>query len=311
VHRLLNALVTVLSFAGLMSGISVAPAIGQDSPQPRESEAAVHGQGAQPVVLPPGVTRENVDVKDRPLIIEGSVKGSVHAVNSHVTLMPGASIDGDLTLIGSSLSVSPQAGLASIAQTHAPAAAPKLPRRADWFGGQLCLWLLGLAGGLVVLVAAPHATARVDDTIIARPGRSLLIGLAVAFAIFSALSVSGMIMNTHSIFSVLWTPVTVALTIVTVCLLMFGWLTGMRRVGDLLARRCGYVGNGTFFGRMALGLTAFFVANAIAGAIAPGLGAVGLAVEFGIAVMGAGAVVQTAYSRRAEPLLGHRFGGFS
>src|SRR5438067_1900832 len=104
-QKLLSALVAIMSFAGMLSGIAVAPVTAQDRPAPsgQEGPASTSANPADTdaMIVPPGVTRENVEVKDRPLIIQGDVQGSVHAVNSKVTLMPGATIEGNLTLEGS------------------------------------------------------------------------------------------------------------------------------------------------------------------------------------------------------------------
>ena len=311
-HKLLSVLVAIMSFAGMLSGIAVAPVTAQDRTAPNGHDGTEpsrpNSADAKPMVLPPGITRHNVEVKDRPLIIEGDVRGSVHAVNSKVTLMPGATVEGNLTLEGSSLSVAmPPAGLISTARSSFPPnSGPISPKKGDWFGGQFCLWVLGLAGGLIVLVAAPNATSRVAETMSMRPGRSLLAGLVVAAGMFSALAVSGMIMSTKSFLSLLWMPVMVVIALASLILLVFGWLAGMRRVGDLLARRFGQTGDGTFYGRMTFGLTAFFVFNALAGRLFPALGAVGLLVEFAVALMGIGAIVQTGFGRDDQGL-GRRF----
>ena len=300
-QKLLSALVALLSFISVLSGIGggrvgaqALPANGQDQ--------------SNPMVLRPGVTHENVEVKDRPLIIEGDVKGSVHAVNSHVTLMPGATIEGNLTMEGGSLTAPTAAGFIATTRSGAsPAAAPSRTRQGDWFGAQFCLWLLGLAAGTIVLVAAPNATSRVADTVSARPGRSLIAGLVAAAIMLSALAVSGAIMNTKSFLSVLWMPVMIVIALASLFLLVFGWLAGVRRVGDILAHRFGHAGSGTFYGRMALGLSAFFVVNAVLGSIIPPLGAMSLLVEFGVALMGIGAIVQSGFGRD-NPWPERRFG---
>ena len=49
------------------------------------------------------ITRDNVSVTNQPLVIRGDVKGNIRAVNSRVTLMPGARVEGDFTLVGGSL----------------------------------------------------------------------------------------------------------------------------------------------------------------------------------------------------------------
>ncbi len=315
-QKLLSALVAIMSFAGMLSGIAVAPVTAQDRPPVTGRDETAPGSTnpaeASPLVLPPGITHEDVEVKNRPLIIEGDVKGSVHAVNSDVTMMPGAKVEGNLSLEGGSLSVAPAAAT-MISSTALRAAGLHATtggvKRGDWFGGQFCLWLLGLAGGLIVLVAAPNATSRVAETVSMRPGRSLLVGLAIAAGMFSALAVSGMILHSGSVFSLLWMPVTILIALVSLVLLVFGWLAGMRRVGDMLARRFGKTDSGTFYGRMTFGLTAFFLFNAIAGGIVPPLGAVGLLAEFAIALMGVGAIVQTGFGRTNEHF-SHSFGRF-
>jgi hypothetical protein len=304
-QRMLSALVAIMSFSGVLFGMNATPvtaqdrppaANGQDGPAPVTANPPVE---AMPLVLPPGITRDNVEVKDRPLIIQGDMKGSIHAINSRVTLMPGATVEGNLTVEGGTLSVATAStGLISgvaprgMGTSRAPVATPK---RGDWFGGQFCLWLLGLGGGLIVLLAAPNATSRVSETVSLQPGHSLVAGLITAGGMCAALAVSGMIMK--SFLALLWMPVLIVIVLVSLFLLVFGWLAGMRRVGDLLARKFGQTGSGNFYGRMVIGLSAFFIANAVLGAINPSLGTAGLLVEFGVALMGIGAIVRTGFGK--------------
>jgi hypothetical protein len=304
-QRLLSALVAIMSFSGMLLGMNAAPVTAQDrmpAENGRDGSVPVIADPAadpKPVVLPPGVTLENVEVKDRPLIIQGDMKGSIHAVNSRVTLMPGATIEGNLTVVGGSLSVATgRTGLISGVVPRGMGVSHQSmdgPNKGNWFGGQFCLWLLGLGGGLIVLLAAPNATSRVAETVSLQPGRSLVTGLVTAAGMFAALAVSGIIMKTF--LALLWMPVLIAIVLVSLFLLVFGWLAGMRRVGDLLARKYGQTGSGTFYGRMVIGLSAFFIANALLGAINPTLGAAGLLVEFAIALMGIGAIVRTGFGK--------------
>ena len=82
-----------------------------------------------------------------------------------------------------------------------------------------------------------------------------------------------------------------------------------RRFHPVIHSRQGQTGSGSFYGRTVMGLTTFFVANSILGAINPTLGAVGLLVEFAVALMGIGALVQTGFGRSGDGL--GRFGRFS
>ncbi len=311
-RKLLIALVGLVSISGLVFGLSAASA--QDRPADGTDETATDvttTDGVKAMIVPHGITRSNVEVKDRPLIIEGEVQGSVHAVNSRVTLMPGAKVEGNLTVEGGTLSAG--TAMARIVATG-PAAITRSPardKRGNWLGGQFCLLLLGLIGGIVVLLAGPNAMSNVTETVSARPGRSLLTGILTSAVICAALAVSGMIMGTKSFFSLLWMPVLICVALASLFLLVFGWLAGMRRVGDILARKSGQMGAGSFYGRMTLGLTTFFVANALLGGINPVLGAIGVMVEFGVALMGIGAIVQTGFGRDEEWLgrtLGHGIG---
>ena len=300
-QKLLGALAATVTLIGVVLGLTAAPVSAQDRQPAEQGQNEATSPEARAVVVPRGVTNENVEVKNRPLIIEGDLKGSVHAVNSRVTLMPGAVIEGNLTLEGSRLSVAPlSAGLISARAARSNAAPIREPKRGDWFGGQFCLWLLGLAGGLIVLFAAPNATSRVAETVSFQPGRSLVAGVVTAAAMFAALAVSGMIMGTKSFLSLLWMPVMIVIVLISLFLLVFGWLAGMRRVGDLLAHRFGQTGGGSFYGRTAFGLSAFFLANVVLGAINPALGAMGLLVEFAVALMGIGAIVSTGFGRDEE-----------
>jgi len=304
-HKVFHALAAILSFAGVLTGIGVTPVSAQDqSPATGQDPIAQNQQNSQEqraVVLSPGITRSNVDVHNQPLIIQGDVKGSVHAVNSRVTLMPGAKVEGDFSLVGGSLSVvNGSSGIVSAGMPHGSSASSVTPARqksGDWFGGQFCMLLLGLAGGAIILLAAPNAASRAGETLSMSPGRSLVTGGIAAAIIFSALAVSGMIMHARNLVSLIWMPFTIAIAVASVSLLVFGWLAGMRRVGDLIARRMGQTGSGSFYGRTVMGLTTFFVANSILGAINPTLGGVGLLVEFAVALMGIGALVQTGFGR--------------
>jgi hypothetical protein len=301
-QKLLSALVAIISFISVLSGLTAVPIAAQDRPANGQDDpfanTASPGDKA-PLVLPRGVTRENIDVKDRRLIIEGDLKGSVHAENSDITLMPGATVEGDLSIHGGSLVAAPAASglIAATSSTTHPAAYRRAAKRGSWVGGQFCLWLLGLVGAVIVMLAAPNATSRVAETVAQRPGKSLVAGAGITAAMVTAMAVSGMIMNTRSFLSLVWMPVTILIALVSLVILVFGWLAAMRRVGDMIARRVGQTGPGTAFGRTAFGLTAFFVVNAVLGAIRPELGAVSLLIEFAIALMGVGAIVQTGFAR--------------
>jgi hypothetical protein len=87
----------------------------------------------------------------------------------------------------------------------------------------------------------------------------------------------------------LWAPIGIMVAFAPLLVLGFGWLAAMRCAGDFVARKLHHSGDGSMFGRMTLGLFAFFLVNILLGSINHGLGVVGLCTEVAVALMGLGA----------------------
>lgn len=279
------------------------------------------------VVINAATTTDNLTVRDHPLVLEGHVRHDVLAINSDVTIRQGATVGGHLVAIGGTVHNAAGGAVKVVEQNRElvsslgtafmmPATVRASLRTAphekqdDWFGGQFGLLVLGLLGGLIVMVGAPRATQRVSDGIAFSPARSLAVGVMTALGMLVVLAFNGHLMNIHVLgLGVLWSPFGTLIALVAAMVLGFGWLSGMRYAGDILARRLGRpVGGGTLFGRIALSLGLFFLANVILGAMSRTLGVASLALECAIAVMGLGAAVGTGFGKETD-WLGTRLRG--
>ncbi|HZT41387.1 MAG TPA: hypothetical protein VFA07_04330 [Chthonomonadaceae bacterium] len=266
------------------------------------------------VTLSKEETKDNLRVDGEKLILEGHVQHDVLAINSDVTIKPGASVGGHLVAIGGHVDDQAHSGINVIqldpgilsgsnvqaaplpppaappqVNTPAPAAKPG-HHRGSWPGQQFAILLLGMLGGLVLWLIAPRATEQASGTIVQEPARCLVVGgIGAAGMLFAAVA-DGALM--HSPLGLLWKPFGAVLAFALLVTLAFSWLCGMRFAGDLIARKFGQTSAGHAYGRMALGLLAFFVVNMVLGAW---LGVVGMLVEALLALMGLGALFVTGF----------------
>ena len=190
------------------------------------------------------------------------------------------------------------------AEESVPAARPQ--SRAKWLESQLALLILGLLAGAAVRLAAPRAASRAARTVGTQPGRCLLVGASsgVALGVVSLLN-AGL---TQSPIKAMWLPFGFVVATGALVLLGFGWLCGMRAMGEWVAAKAGRDNDGDFFVRLALGLCVFFLANSILGGIGSWLGAIGLLTQLAVSVMGLGAAVITGLGR-SDNWLGVRMNG--
>ena len=170
-------------------------------------------------------------------------------------------------------------------------AAPRSPSRKDWFGAQMALLIFGLLAGAVVRIAAPRAANRASVTVGIQPGRCLLVGAASAVGLGMISLINAGVMATP--LKALWVPLGFVIASGVLVLLGFGWLCGMRALGEVVAAKTGRDTAGDFYVRLALGLSVFFLLNTLLGGIGSWLGAIGLTAQFVVSVMGLGAAVIT------------------
>jgi hypothetical protein len=169
----------------------------------------------------------------------------------------------------------------------------------------VALFLIGLVGALVLLLIAPRATTQATDTLSFEPGRCLAVGALGAFGLLTVSLLNSIILKAVGIF---WSPVGTLIGIVSIVLLAFGWLCGMRFAGDLIARKFGRREEGSLFGRIALGLGVFCLAKLVLHSIGGWLGGGTLLLEAIFALMGFGALLVSGFGSNPD-WLGARLRG--
>ncbi len=280
---------------------------------------------AYTVILHAGATMDNLSVRDRPLILEGHIRHDVLAINSDVTIRRGATVGGHLVAVGGvvhneagdAVKVVEQSrelvtsSLSTLIPTTVQVVQTTTPQKQDdWLGGQFGLFILGLLGGLILMVGAPRATQRVSEGIAFSPGRSLAVGTMTTLGMLVVLAFNGRLMHV-SLLGLLWSPFGMVIALAAAMILGFGWLSGMRYAGDIIARRLGRPATGSsLYSRIALSLGLFFLANVVLGSINRTLGVASLTLECVIAMMGLGAAVVTGFGQETD-WLGARLRGES
>lgn len=318
-QRILYALVAFISLVSINIRPSQAQHAGEDA-----TAAVTPSGGAEvdatardkTVMVEAGKSVDNVRVDYGRLILEGHVKNDVLAINSEVLVKPGATVGGYLVAIGGSVDnqadpklvrvvlqnrdvLNAESGMLAVpvqppSETVVVHATPSVPDRASsWSGQQLALLLLGLLGGLVLLLAAPRATQQMTGALALEPARCLVVGGIGALGMLFVAFTDGALM--HSPLGLLWKPFGAVVAIVLLLALAAGWLCGMRFAGDLVARKLGRADSGSLYGRMALGLGAFFLVNLVLGGISRTLGTAGLLLEALVSLMGLGALLITGF----------------
>ncbi len=290
---------------------------------------ARHEKGwRRPYELAADQTLPYLVVRDKTLILSGHVTSDVLTLNCHVIIKPGASVGNVLTAIGGDVIDENQGrvrytqqsvDLLSDVETYSVVSEPAVPPvtaptrtptvqlhvspaphskpKDDWAGGQFALMLLGGLAGLLALIVAPHATERTGENLTREPGRCLVVGVLGAGAMLIALWFNSGLLR--SPFHFIWLPFAAGFAGLCLGAMAFGWICGMRSIGQRMARRLGRGGSLGMGIQIGLGLGAFFVANVVLGKINQGLGIVGLLLEFALALAGLGAALLTGFG--ADP----------
>jgi hypothetical protein len=97
-----------------------------------------------------------------------------------------------------------------------------------------------------------------------------------------------------------WSPFGFAVAVGTLCVVAFGWITGMRHIGNRFAHRLGRHEDGTLFGRIALGVLACSFVGWLAGSLFSGFQGLVLLGHGLIATLGLGASVITRFGRETN-----------
>ncbi len=243
------------------------------------SNAVVEGAVGEQLVIIRGTAR-----------LSGRVHGDVVVLNGHVDLAPGARVDGDVLLYGSTIVRS--AGVTVTGQIH--------EEQGLSFGAR-AIWLLWLAmtimlmiAGLVFAALAGRSLIASSEMIAGAPGGSLLTALLLwvglpALAFFAFVTVIGI-------------PLGFAIFAVLPALTLLGFLVSSTAVGRLVMRRrrtasppdAIAVVHEPLYAEVTLGVLILQILGFI-----PGLG--GLVIIFA-GLLGAGALIYYAWRHRRDGL---------
>ena len=312
-QRLMTALVAFFSLVAA----NLLPAGAQRPEPPAGSAPFITRQNV--LELPVGQTVPTLVVRDRLFVLGGNVTQDALAINCRVIIRPGATVGNLLTLIGGdvidenegrvrvvhlSAALAPDLQQTVLVQktintnnyvlpAAPPVRSPNEKPEGSWIGAQFALLLVGLLSGMIALVVAPRATEQTGDAFAQETGRCLVVGALGMGGMVLALSLSYGLMR--SPFSPIITPLGAAFAALCLAALAFGWVCGLRYVGQRLSRRLGRGGSLGMFLQFALGLGGFFMASALLGSVYRGLGVFCLSLEFILALTGLGAALLTGF----------------
>jgi hypothetical protein len=319
-QRLMMALAAFLS----LLTANLLPAGAQRTPG--EVSDILRSPTAEVVELPADRTVSTLVVRDKTFVLSGHVTQDVMAINCHTLIKPGASVGNVLTAIGGTVEDESDGQVrvikqsAELAESLAPTTIVErqtvpvpTPRptyvvvqnrvvhpsetNQSWAGGQFALLLMGLLASLIALVVAPRAAEHTGEGLAQEPGRCLVVGVMGAAAMTLVLAFSYSLML--SPLGVIWKPLGAAFAGLCLSALGFGWVCGMRYVGQGMARRLGRGGSVGIYLQCAIGLGAFFLVNVVSGGVHRSLGVMGLLVETLLALTGLGAALLSGFG--ADP----------
>jgi len=176
-----------------------------------------------------GVVRNQLVVVNGTATVEGALLGGVVAVNSRMTLGAGSRVEGDITLVRSTLDRDPGATVAGTIQERQDFAIPWAFLWALWFGMAVAILVAGLLfawlGGRQLTEAGRLMTGEVGPTLLA----SLVLWVvlpAIAFLLF---------------FTVVGIPLGLAVLLILLPAVWFvGYLVAGAAVGLPITRRFGW-----------------------------------------------------------------------
>ncbi len=251
-----------------------------------ETASAAKTSGREQVLVPVGETRSNVDLQGKDLVVRGTAQ-EIKVTDGDVIVEPGGRLEGTITCVNGQVRYLENR---TAQETEPPLLASPHPySRIGWVFQQAGVLLLGLLGCGLMVMAAPNAAVKTSRLVLLEPGRCLLLGTLGGVGLGIIGWMNSLLL--HTPLRLLWSPFGFVAATLSLLLLAFGWLCGMRRLGDLAALRFGRAGQGGFAERIALGLVCAFALTTFAGLISPALGGVALLVQWGFAFMGLGGVI--------------------
>jgi cytoskeletal protein CcmA (bactofilin family) len=123
-----------------------------------------------------GRVERNLSIQARDAVITGEVGGSVEARVQQLTLQPGRLVRGDLTVYSpNSPRISPEARVLGTVDHRLVPVPPRAALRFTWLARLIPFLWVFVIGATVLAISTPWA-GRVSETILHRPGMSILAG---------------------------------------------------------------------------------------------------------------------------------------
>lgn len=303
--------------------VTIAPVLAQQPEAPQATEQPTAEKvvpDTSPIVIESDKTVQAVQANGQSVVVRGKVEGDIHVVNGNVTVEPEGRVNGTIYIAGGNVEnrskqkvhIAVAGGNVEGMYTGLIATVPRAEAQAKanssehWRSGQFALLLLGMLGALILNLVAPRAAAQASNAVGLEPARSVVAGILAALALGLVTFINaGMI---QSPLGFVWAPVGFVVVSATLVLIGYGWLCGMRFLGDAIARRLGQTQSGAFFWRTTLGLMTCFVLGLLP--FSP-LNIVVTLVQTALSVMGLGALCITGLGTQSN-WLGTRMrrGGF-
>ncbi len=158
-----------------------------------------------------------------------------------------------------------------------------------WIGGQFAILIFGLLAALLMQNLANHTAQKAAETAVHEMERSAVMGAIFSGVILLSLAILHQL--THSWLGFAAAPLLTVLTIVTLVLLVCGWLCGLLSLSNRIAAVIGQANRGGIFLRIALLLSALVIFNIAVGSWFRFPGAVVLLAMGVLSVIGLGAII--------------------
>lgn len=238
------------------------------------------------------------------VVVRGHVAGNVAAIFGSAVLEPGSVVDGDVVALGGVLDQASGAIVngesVSLGLFAWAPSVPTLPMLLGFvFGG----WLVSMILGFLLWLVIPQRMQRIAVTAAQRTGGSFVLGVASAPLVVIAIVLL--------LVTVIGIPIAVLLPILYVLAVWAGQLAAAYVLGCRILRRPIEGGGGGALAALAAGTlfsAAFFVLGAalagpegLARTVALFFSLLGVLLQIGLSVVGAGAVLLSRFGTRPRP----------
>lgn len=252
-------------------------------------------------IIAEGETASDLSLENTDLRVRGTVH-NVQVSNGDIFVEQGGRLTGSITCINGKIHYpdNPEAGSRATGERSEKSneVVPATHSRFEWVKQQVGVLIMGLLGCGLMVMAAPNAAVKTSRLVTLEPGRCLLIGLIGGAALWMIGLMSAALL--HTPLRLIWSPFGFVIATLSMTAFAFGWLNGLRRLGDFVALKTGKPSASGFTERTVLGLVAAFALTTFAGLISSGLGHTALFLHWGLALMGLGGLLLTRLRKEGE-----------